>query len=156
MTKCRDPRIAPLISKLIVAIVILFVIGCDPAAVAQHQTTDSNSAPQISVIRPALSDAARAGEALFNANCSVCHGVNAAGTHQGPTLIDGIYKPGHHSDFSIRTAVRQGVRQHHWSFGDMPPVPGLVADDVENIICYIREVQQANGIFQGDASLSAC
>ena len=156
MTKCRDPRIGLPISKLIVAIVILLVIGCGQEGVAQYQTTDSNSAPQISVIRPALSDAARAGEALFNANCSLCHGVNAEGALQGPTLIDSIYKPGHHSDFSIRAAVRQGVRQHHWSFGDMPPVSGVSSDDVEKIICYIREMQQANGIFERDANLSTC
>ena len=83
-------------------------------------------------------------------------GVNAEGALQGPTLIDSIYKPGHHSDFSIRAAVRQGVQQHHWSFGDMPPVSGVSSDDVEKIICYIREMQQANGIFQRDANLSTC
>ena len=103
-----------------------------------------------------MSDAARAGEEQFKANCSLCHGVNAAGTRQGPTLINDIYKPGHHSDFSFRNAVRQGVQQHHWSFGDMPPVPGVSPDEAEQIICYVRELQHANGIFEGDAGLSAC
>ena len=124
MTKCRDPRIGLLISKLIVAIVMLLVIGCGQEGVAQYQTTDSNSAPQISVIRPALSDAARAGEALFNANCSLCHGVNAEGTLQGPTLIDNIYKPGHHSDFqyssrgpSRSTATSLVVRRYASGLG---------------------------------------
>ena len=156
MTKYRDPRIGLPISKLIVAIVILLVIGCGQEGVAQYQTTDSNTTQQVSVTRPALSATAQAGEEVFNAHCSLCHGMNAEGTVQGPTLIDSIYKPGHHSDFSIRTAVRQGVRQHHWSFGDMPPVSGVSSDDVEEIICYIREMQQANGIFQRDANPSTC
>ena len=33
--------------------------------------------------------------------------------------------------FSIRNAVNQGVMQHHWFFGNMPPVAGLTPDDVE-------------------------
>ena len=29
-------------------------------------------------------DVVQAGEKLFNANCSACHGVGAVGTNQGP------------------------------------------------------------------------
>ena len=104
----------------------------------------------------ALSDTARVGEDLFNANCSACHGVNAAGTDQGPTLIDRIYHPNHHSDFSFLSAVGRGVPQHHWGFGDMPPVPGVSPDDAANIICYVRQVQRANNIFDEGAYSTAC
>ena len=104
----------------------------------------------------ALSDTARAGEELFNANCSACHGVNAAGTDQGPTLIDRIYHPNHHSDFSFLSAVSRGVPQHHWGFGDMPPVPGVSPDDAAKIICYVRQVQRANDVFDEDAYTIAC
>ena len=82
--------------------------------------------------------------------------MNAAGTTQGPTLIDRIYHPGHHPDFSIRNAVSQGVRQHHWVFGDMPPVTDVSSDDAEKIICYIRETQRANGLFEGDSYSTVC
>ena len=38
---------------------------------------------------PAIADAASisAGEALFNANCATCHGMDAVGTENGPSLI---------------------------------------------------------------------
>ena len=93
-------------------------------------------------------DAFLSGEEIFNANCSACHGVGAAGTNAGPPLVHEIYEPGHHPDFSIRNAVNQGVMQHHWFFGNMPPVAGLSADDVEHLICYIREAQRDGGIFE--------
>ena len=43
-------------------------------------------------------------------------------------------------------AVQRGVRQHHWTFGNMPPVPGLNDREVAFIIAYVRELQRANGI----------
>ena len=98
-----------------------------------------------------IQDTARAGEELFNANCSVCHGVGATGTTQGLTLIDGIYRPGHHPHFIIRNAVYQGVKQHHWFFGNLAPAAGVSSVDVENTIRYVRELQRAEGIFEGGA-----
>ena len=153
-----------LVSAMAVAVVLLAIVGCGEESATQDATTQQPVTEQALVTtpassdtaRPALSDMARAGEELFNANCSVCHGVNASGTIQGPTLIDRIYHPGHHSDFSFRNAASKGVRQHHWSFGDMPPVATVSADDVEMIICYVRELQRANGIFEGDAFATVC
>ena len=141
---------------LIVAFVLLTLTGCGEASPRQYDTSQSSATTPVAVTRPTLSESARAGETLFNANCSLCHGVNAAGTHQGPPLIHKIYEPGHHSDFSFRNAVRRGVRQHHWQFGDMAPVAGISADDEGQIICYIREMQRANGIFEGDAFGTQC
>lgn len=91
----------------------------------------------------------RQGEIAFNARCAVCHGVNAVGTALGPPLAHRIYEPGHHQDFAIRNAIRNGVTAHHWQFGDMPPVPGVSDDDVTAIICYVRAVQRNAGIFEG-------
>ena len=136
--------------------VLLSMIGCGGESEPGRATTDSKGAEQVPAAGSALSETARAGEDLFNANCSVCHGVGATGTNQGPPLIDRIYHPGHHPDFSIRNAVRQGVKQHHWAFGDMAPVAGVSSDDVENIICYVRELQRADGIFEGDAFSTVC
>ena len=96
------------------------------------------------------------GEEIFNANCSACHGLGAVGTDVGPPLVHDFYHPGHHSDVSIRSAVRVGVKQHHWFFGDMPPVAGVSPGDVEKIVCYIRETQRSNGIFEGDAFNTVC
>ena len=95
---------------------------------------------------PTLSHAARQGEAIFNANCVVCHGKNGAGTQNGPHLIHKIYEPSHHSDLSFQRAVKFGVRAHHWPFGNMPPVPSVTDADVTQITAYVRELQRANGI----------
>ena len=96
---------------------------------------------------PDLSDTARAGEAIFNDNCATCHGQDAAGVEgAGPPLVHVIYEPNHHGDMAFQLAVRQGVRAHHWRFGNMPAVPGLEEQDVTRIVTYIRELQRANGI----------
>lgn len=95
---------------------------------------------------PQLTETAQAGETVFNDNCSACHGKHAAGTDQGPPLIHIIYEPSHHGDPSFYRAVAQGVRRHHWRFGDMPPIEGVSEADVGKIIAYVRETQRANGI----------
>lgn len=99
-----------------------------------------------SVIIPQLSQIAQSGEIAFNDNCSGCHGTNAAGTDQGPPLIHKIYEPSHHGDRSFAMAANNGVRAHHWKFGNMPPVEGITDAKVRWITKYVREIQAANGI----------
>ncbi|WP_299075284.1 cytochrome c [uncultured Ruegeria sp.] len=95
-----------------------------------------------------LSEFAAVGKVAFDVKCSACHGANATGL-QGlaPPLVHKIYEPSHHSDESFYVAVQNGVRAHHWKFGNMPPVDGLTRADVKGIVAYIRELQQENGIF---------
>ncbi|SFI54711.1 c-type cytochrome [Jannaschia pohangensis] len=94
-----------------------------------------------------LSEAATVGKALFEGECAVCHGVNAAGrVGVAPPLVHRIYEPGHHGDESFQRAVALGVQAHHWPFGDMPAVEGVTRADVEMIVAYVRELQRANGI----------
>ncbi len=140
----------------VLALLLAVIVGCGEESTPQYQTRESGDAERVSESEPALSNMARAGEELFNANCSVCHGMNASGTSQGPTFIDRIYHPGHHPDFSFRNAVSNGVTQHHWVFGDMPPVDGVSSEEVDKIICYVRELQRANGIFEGDDFPTVC
>lgn len=100
-----------------------------------------------SVTVPALSGAALEGEAAFNGNCASCHGKDAAGKEGiAPPLVHVIYEPGHHSDRAFVLAAKQGVRQHHWRFGNMPPVAGVTDQQISDIITYIRTLQRANGI----------
>lgn len=87
------------------------------------------------------------GVGLYDRHCSECHGLAAVGTGKGPTLIHRFYHPNHHSDWSFRSAVANGVRAHHWGFGDMPKVSGLGAEEVDKIIAYIRNLQKEAGIF---------
>jgi len=94
-----------------------------------------------------LSQHARNGAQLFAENCVGCHGPDAAGQDGiGPPLVHRIYEPSHHADEAFQIAVALGVRAHHWSFGNMAPVPGLDRAQVSDIIAYIRALQRANGI----------
>ena len=86
------------------------------------------------------------GEAKFNAHCAVCHGEQARGTAQGPPLVHKIYEPNHHGDAAFQFAAANGVRAHHWKFGDMPKLPGVTTEDVEQIIKYVRYLQRQAGI----------
>jgi len=92
-----------------------------------------------------IGDSAK-GEKLYSQNCLACHGTNGVGTNQGPPLIDNTYNPRHHADLAFHLAVRNGVRSHHWKFGDMKPVPNLSPEDVEHIVQYVRAVQRKAGI----------
>jgi mono/diheme cytochrome c family protein len=88
----------------------------------------------------------KTGEALFNAHCTRCHGRSATGTDQGPSLLWKIYAPNHHSDASFYLAVQQGVRAHHWRFGNMLPIPEVTRDEVAQIIAYVRWLQEQVGV----------
>lgn len=101
---------------------------------------------KISVVVPTFSADAVRGEQVFTARCAACHGKDAAGTDKGPPLLDPIYRPLHHSDFSIIRAVTLGVTQHHWLFGPMPAQPEVGRDQIDQMVVYIRELQRANGI----------
>lgn len=105
------------------------------------------AAPSPATQLPAASlGAAENGTALFAANCAACHGSGAVGSDTGPPLVHKIYEPSHHDDGSFYRAVGEGVRSHHWPFGDMLPVPGISDAEVEQIITYVRELQRAAGI----------
>ena len=156
MTGPRRPICRASASSLIVAFALIIAMGCGREGAPQYETSEPVATSEVPSAGTPLTETARAGEELFNASCSICHGASASGTSRGPTLIDRLYHPGHHSDLSIRSAVSQGVRQHHWTFGSMPPIPGVSPGDVEKIICYIRELQRADGIFEGDAFPTAC
>ncbi|HEX6420619.1 MAG TPA: cytochrome c [Acidimicrobiales bacterium] len=90
--------------------------------------------------------AAGRGADLYAEACAACHGDDLRGTNRGPSHLSQVYAPDHHPDEAFRAAVANGSPQHHWDFGDMPPVPGLDADEVDAIIAYVREVQQREGL----------
>jgi mono/diheme cytochrome c family protein len=106
----------------------------------------SSIKPVVDVKIPTLSALASDGKIAFDANCIVCHGQNAAGTEKGPPLVHDIYNPGHHADGAFFLAAKLGVRQHHWSYGDMPPQRQVTEPQIAAIVQYIRELQVANGI----------
>lgn len=103
--------------------------------------------PIVEISLPQLSERAKVGEAAFTENCATCHGTNAAGQDGiAPPLVHIIYEPSHHGDQAFYLAAKNGVRGHHWPFGNMPPVEGITDQDIAHITFYVRELQRANGI----------
>ncbi|MCF3595026.1 cytochrome c [Rhodobacteraceae bacterium LMO-12] len=94
-----------------------------------------------------LGEQEQTGKQAFDAVCAACHGVNAQG-QQGvaPPLVHRFYEPNHHGDMAFVLAAKNGVRAHHWKFGNMPPVKGVTQGDVLNIVAYVRALQRENGI----------
>jgi len=83
----------------------------------------------------------------FQNKCAACHGQWAEGVaKKGPPLVHPYYRPSHHPDYSFYRAAMSGVKQHHWHFGDMPPVDGITKKDVAAILRFIRWWQVQNGI----------
>jgi len=89
----------------------------------------------------------QAGEAKFNASCAACHGPQGVGTKQGPPLVHKIYEPNHHGDAAFQLAAANGVKAHHWEFGNMPKIDGVTSNDVDQIVAYVRWLQKQAGIF---------
>ncbi len=126
-----------------IAVIGFFLFG---AGLMAYNWLSPDAAQGEGIAVPALSAVAARGQVAFDANCASCHGQNGAGTDKGPVLIHDIYNPGHHPDESFLRATRLGVRQHHWRFGNMPPRPEVTDTQISEIVRYIRELQEANGI----------
>lgn len=116
------------------------------AVLLSKVTGPSPDAVIVEVNVPDLSSAAQNGKRVYDKSCASCHGENASGTKVGPPLIHDIYNPGHHADEAFRRAVNNGVQQHHWPYGNMPPRPEVSRNETAAIIDYVREVQAANGV----------
>lgn len=129
--------------QLLIAVVagaaFLITSACDKPTPEQVRARQHLPAPGF------VADAGK-GEQLFRTNCARCHGAQARGTNQGPPLIHPVYRPGHHADLTFHWAVSRGARQHHWQFGDMPPLPGVSPEEVGHIIAYVRREQRKAGI----------
>jgi mono/diheme cytochrome c family protein len=127
-----------------VGAVVLFLVGI--LWLTDMLTSRGEGPPAPTSQRTPVPSTFTAGEALFNAHCAMCHGPSAVGTDQGPSLLWRIYAPSHHSDDSFYLAVQQGVRAHHWRFGNMLPIPAVTQDEVTLIIAYVRWLQQQGGV----------
>lgn len=119
-------------------------IGVAAVLFFQDNSNTGQSIAEISI--PRLNTAETRGRELFDANCSVCHGKNAGGSDNGPSLIQKIYQPRIHADGAFFIAVKSGARAHHWQFGSMMPVAGVEKSEVALIVQYVRALQRANGI----------
>lgn len=130
-------------SIICLAATMILLIGCvsEPETAATGQTDVLNSAEVLIVYD---------GEESFLNRCAVCHGELADGTATGPPLVNRLYEIGHHPDFSFHNAVNNGVTAHHWNFGDMPAIPNVPSEEVDAIICHVRDLQRKAGISAGE------
>ena len=119
---------------------IALVLSAAPAC------SQNEPPPPQGVASPAPAEL-RDGEQKFTANCSACHGAGGVGTKQGPPLVHKVYEPNHHGDAAFLRAAANGVKSHHWQFGDMPKIDAVKPDDVEQIVKYVRWLQKQAGIF---------
>ena len=132
------------LSALLIAGWTVFVR--EPAQIAT--APEEPGEPLVAVTFPAgFTAKEQMGERAFEAKCAACHGVNAAGRDgMGPPLVHIVYEPNHHGDQAFHLAAMNGVRSHHWPYGNMPAVEGLTISDVDAIIAYVRVLQRSNGI----------
>ena len=137
-------QLAVLITLLAVAVLVGAACGGDDGN--GYGVSETPADEPVAVTPSDAPEAELPGEKLFIANCSMCHGADASGTGLGPPLVDRIYEPGHHPDASFVIAVSRGVRQHHWQFGNMPAVPDLSIDQIQQVICFVRNLQVADGM----------
>ena len=133
-------------------IVLFCFVGCSDgqgetsSKHASHDGTVQEIVVSREVSKP-VPDEFKAGEERFNELCARCHGTAGRGTNMGPPLVHKIYEPSHHADFAFMRAAMQGVRAHHWKFGNMPKVSEATPDDVTQIIPYVRWLQRQAGIY---------
>jgi len=120
------------------SVMVAVLVACESGA------TNQDGAKPVAGATPAD---VQVGEAKFKANCAACHGDRGVGTKQGPPLVHKIYEPNHHADVAFQRAAENGVRAHHWEFGNMPKIEGVTATDVEHIIRYVRWLQREAGIY---------
>ena len=134
-------------SLLLGGAVLVMGIGVYAVFNQPQKAQPGTGAPIVNVAVPELTTAEKAGEATYNQYCAQCHGKNAAGQNGvAPPFVHAIYRPGHHADAAFYFAATNGVRAHHWPFGNMPPVEGISKQDVDRIVTYVRALQRANGI----------
>lgn len=134
--------------RLVLVVSLLSFLGCSEAKTdVSHEGHSAGDWPVAMINTDQMPQKLTQGEGLFNDNCARCHGAQARGTKQGPPLVHKIYEPNHHADFAFQRAAAQGVRAHHWKFGNMPKIETVTPEDVTEIIRYIRWLQQQAGIF---------
>ena len=139
--------------KIFAVLTILAVVGFGAVSFNSTTATKSADTKKTEINLPELNFQASIGKKLFDSNCSQCHGNNGTGSDSGPPLLHDVYNPGHHGDGAFYRAVKNGSRQHHWKFGDMPPVPAINETQVASIIQYVRALQAANGIVKKKHSM---
>jgi len=78
--------------------------------------------------------------------CSNCHGDKLQGGTNGPPLVYPMYKRTSHSKGRFFVSIRNGVKQDHWYFGDMPANPQLTDSEIDDLISFISKSIKLNDL----------
>ncbi len=81
------------------------------------------------------------GQALFDANCAVCHGPAGEGAAGAPPLTDPAYLPDQLSDAEVADAIRGGVSDVRDGYGAMPAFSNLDEEQIAALVEVVRELQ---------------
>jgi mono/diheme cytochrome c family protein len=127
-------------SQVLLVSSVVLVLGATPAC------SQNGAEPKVTGTVASAPVEFRDGEQKFNANCSRCHGIGGVGSNQGPPFLHKVYEPNHHGDVAFQRAVANGVKAHHWQFGDMPKIEAVKPEDVDQIVKYVRWLQKQAGI----------
>src|SRR5215468_8328784 len=82
---------------------------------------------------------AAAGAALFQRSCASCHN----GEGRAPSLATGVFAHGS-DDAQIAQTIRAGI-----AGTQMPPFPALSADEIRQLVAYIRSLSAGSAIPTG-------
>ena len=126
--------------------------GCGQNSGASQSSSASDTAPeQTAAVEPAAAPAAPSaehGRQLFTATCSGCHGPQGAGIpHLGKDLQASRFVAGL-SDSKLADFITQGRAADdplNTTHVPMPPRggnPALSAQDISDIVAYVRQLQQ--------------
>lgn len=124
---------------IVVLAMSLFLIACD--RLSPEERRQALHLPPLG-----FKGDTRKGLTIFQTNCVACHGPSGSGTVQGPPLVHQVYRSNHHANLSFHLAVRDGVKSHHWNYGDMKPIPEITPEETEHVIAYIRREQRRKGL----------
>jgi cbb3-type cytochrome c oxidase subunit III len=104
-------------------------------AVVVYLRSFEDTAPDFPAWHRPLSQTDLSGQELYNMACSYCHGIDLDG-NIGPPLGSGS-DASFENDAFLEERIRDGI-------GEMPSFGGVFTDDqIDDIIVYIREVQDA-------------
>ena len=135
-------------AAIIVTCVITAACGADASEAGDTSAPEPSPAQTAEVTAPTSTAAELVipdGGEVYQQYCAECHGVDLRGTDKGPSQLSIVYEPNHHGDYAYRVAIREGTREHHWWFGDMPPVEGISDLEIEKVISFIRAEQERLG-----------
>lgn len=119
-------RLVALVTIIVAAGVWYVIQPQQDKSVAQPETVLPEGALVAVTLPAAFTDKEQMGKRGYDAVCASCHGANGQGQDGvAPPLVHRIYEPGHHGDMAFVLAAKNGVRGHHWPFGNMPPIAGL-------------------------------